>query len=49
MDGGIIPPRPEVIPAEDYLGEKGNKNGVFIIGDKGVISCGVYGLNAKAL
>ena len=47
MDGGIIPPRPEIIPAEDYLGEKGNKNGAFIIGDKGVISCGVYGLNAK--
>jgi len=47
MDGGIIPPRPEIIPAEDYLGEKGNKNGVFIIGDEGVISCGVYGLNAK--
>ena len=47
MDGGIIPPRPEIIPAEDYLGEKGNKNGIFIIGDEGVISCGVYGLNAK--
>ncbi|MEL0183335.1 MAG: gfo/Idh/MocA family oxidoreductase, partial [Bacteroidota bacterium] len=47
MDGGLIPPRPEVIPAEDYLGEKGNTNGVIIIGDKGVISCGVYGLNPK--
>ncbi len=47
MDGGIIPPRPEIIPAEDYLGEKGNRNGVFIIGSEGVISCGVYGLNAK--
>ncbi len=47
MDGGIIPPRPEIIPAEDYLGEKGNRNGVFIIGDEGVITCGVYGLNAK--
>ena len=47
MDGGIIPSRPELIPAADYLGEKGNKNGVIIIGKKGVISCGVYGLNAK--
>ena len=47
MDGGIIPPRPEIIPAEDYLGEKGNTNGVLIIGEKGVISCGVYGLNPK--
>jgi hypothetical protein len=47
MDGGIIPPRPELIPAEDYLGEKGNGNGVILIGKKGIISCGVYGLNAK--
>jgi len=47
MDGGIIPPRPEVIPAEDYLGEKGNTNGVLIIGKEGVISSGVYGLNPK--
>jgi hypothetical protein len=47
MDGGIIPPRPEIIPAEDYLGEKGNTNGVIMVGDKGVISCGVYGLNPK--
>ena len=47
MDGGIIPPRPEVIPADDYLGEKGNTNGVLIIGKDGVITCGVYGLNPK--
>ena len=47
MDGGIIPPRPEIIPSEDYLGEKGNTNGVLIIGKEGVISCGVYGLNPK--
>ena len=47
MDGGIIPPRPELIPAEDYLGENGNGNGVIFIGKKGVISCGVYGLNPK--
>jgi len=47
MDGGIIPPRPEIIPADDYLGEEGNTNGVIMIGDKGVISCGVYGLNPK--
>ena len=47
MDGGIIPPRPEIIPAEDYLGEKGNTNGVIMIVDKGVISCVVYGLNPK--
>lgn len=47
MDGGIIPPRPEIIPADDYLGEKGNTNGVLIVGDDGVITCGVYGLNPK--
>jgi hypothetical protein len=47
MDGGLKPSHPDLIPAEDYLGEKNSTNGILMIGEKGVISCGVYGLNAK--
>ena len=47
MDGGLKPSHPDLIPAEDYLGEKNSTNGILMIGEKGVIACGVYGLNAK--
>ena len=47
MDGGLKPSHPEEIPAEDFLGEPNSTNGILMIGDKGVISCGVYGLNPK--
>ena len=46
-DGGIRPFRPEAVPAEAALSEPGGANGVFIIGDKGVITCGAYGANPK--
>ena len=42
MDGGLRPSHPEDIPADDFLGEKNSTNGVLMIGEKGVISCGVY-------
>lgn len=42
-DGGIRPFHPSLIPADHDLGDEGSTNGVLIIGDKGVISCGTYG------
>ena len=47
MDGGLRPSHPEDIPADDFLGEKNSTNGVLMIGEKGVISCGVYALTPK--
>lgn len=46
-DGGIKPFRPEVIPPDAELSEKDGANGVFLIGTKGVMNCGVYGVNPK--
>ncbi len=43
-DGGIRPFHPDLIPADDYLGEPGSGNGVLMIGDKGIMTCGTYGL-----
>lgn len=44
-DGGIRPFHPDLIPADDPLGEADSSNGVMLIGSKGVISCGTYGRN----
>ena len=46
-DGGIRPFHPELIPANDDMGDSGSTNGVLMIGEKGVISCGTYGINPK--
>jgi len=46
-DGGIKPFHPDLIPADADLGGKNSTNGVLMIGDKGVISCDVYGTSAK--
>lgn len=46
-DGGIRPFHPDLIPPEDYLGDPGSRNGVIMIGDKGTMTCGVYGLNPR--
>ncbi len=42
-DGGIRPFHPDLIPADHFIGEEGSGNGVIMIGDKGVMSCGTYG------
>jgi len=44
-DGGIRPFHPDLIPIEDELGE--GSNGVIMIGDKGIMTCGTYGRNPK--
>ena len=46
-DGGIRPSRPELIPSEDTITPGGNGNGVIMIGEKGIITCGAYGLYPK--
>lgn len=42
-DGGIKPFHPELIPTEVPI----ESNGVIMIGDKGTMTCGTYGLNPK--
>jgi len=44
-DGGIRPFHPELIPADETIGE--GANGVMMIGDKGIMTCGVYGRDPK--
>ena len=46
-DGGIRPPHPYLIPSEDEMGDSGSSSGVMIVGEKGIITCGSYGVNAK--
>ncbi len=46
-DGGIRPFHPDLIPASDWLGEPGSGNGVLMIGEKGILTCGVYGLHPQ--
>ena len=47
MDGGLRPSHPQLIPPDDFLGEEYSRNGVLMIGEKGVISCGTYARNPK--
>lgn len=46
-DGGIRPFHPDLIPAGDFLGETGSGNGVIMIGTKGIMTCGTYGLQPQ--
>lgn len=46
-DGGIRPAHPDLIPAEDFLGDPGSNNGVMMIGENGIITTGVYGYNPR--
>ncbi len=42
-DGGIRPSHPDLIPANEPLTGTGSDNGVIMIGEKGIMTCGVYG------
>ena len=46
-DGGLRPFHPDLVPADDFLGEQGSANGVMMIGEKGIMTCGTYGLNPQ--
>jgi hypothetical protein len=43
-DGGIRPFHPDLIPADDFIGEPGSENGGMLIGEKGVMTFGTYGM-----
>jgi predicted dehydrogenase len=42
-DGGIRPFHPDLIPANDFIGEPGSANGGMLIGEKGIMTFGTYG------
>ncbi|MEQ9424980.1 MAG: Gfo/Idh/MocA family oxidoreductase [Cyclobacteriaceae bacterium] len=46
-DGGIRPFHPELIPANDPIGDTDSRNGVMMIGEKGIMTCGTYGENPQ--
>ena len=43
-DGGVRPFHPDLIPANDPIGDKDSANGTMLIGEKGVMVCGTYGI-----
>jgi hypothetical protein len=47
FDGGLRAPHPEGIPATDVIGDADGTNGVILIGSKGIMTCGTYGMNPK--
>lgn len=47
MDGGIQPERPEELGPNEVMGDGGN--GVIMIGTKGKMMCGTYGINPQLL
>jgi len=46
-DGGLRPFHPELIPADHPIGDNNSANGVIMIGEKGIMTCGTYGRNPK--
>ncbi|WOD43585.1 Gfo/Idh/MocA family protein [Hwangdonia lutea] len=46
-DGGLRPFHPDLIPADHPIGDHDSANGVIMIGDKGIMTCGTYGVAPK--
>lgn len=46
-DGGLRPFHPDLIPADHPIGDEDSANGVMMIGEKGIMTCGTYGMNPK--
>ena len=46
-DGGLRPFHPELIPADHFIGDEDGSNGVMMIGEKGIMTCGTYARNPK--
>lgn len=46
-DGGLRPFHPHLIPANHSIGGRDSSNGVIMYGEKGIMTCGTYGLNPK--
>ena len=47
FDGGLRAPHPEGIPASEVIGDPDGTNGVILIGTKGIMTCGTYGMYPK--
>jgi predicted dehydrogenase len=47
MDGGTRPFHPDLIPADVMMGDLDGSNGVIMIGEKGILTCGTYGHHPK--
>ena len=47
QDGGLRPFHPDLIPANDPLGEPTSANGVILIGTRGIMVCNTYGANPR--
>ena len=46
-DGGLKPSRPKLIPPDEAMGDLDGQNGVIMIGSRGIMTAGVYGLNPR--
>lgn len=46
-DGGLRPFHPDIIPADHPIGSKNSANGVMMMGEKGIMTCGTYGQEPK--
>lgn len=46
-DGGLKPPHPAGIDANEIMGDPDGSNGVIMIGTKGIMICGTYGMYPK--
>jgi predicted dehydrogenase len=46
-DGGLRPFHPDLIQAEHPIGDHNSTNGVIMIGEKGIMTCGTYGRKPK--
>ena len=46
-DGGLRPFHPDLIPADHPIGNKDSSNGVMMMGEKGIMTCGTYGQEPK--
>lgn len=42
-DGGLRPFHPDLIPADHAIGDEDSSNGVIMMGEKGIMTCGTYG------
>lgn len=46
-DGGLRPFHPDLIPADHPIGASDSANGVMMMGEKGIMTCGTYGHDPK--
>jgi len=46
-DGGLRPFHPALIPPDHPIGDRNSANGVMMMGEKGIMTCGTYGQTPK--